>query len=65
MGEAFGLKKYRPIMVMPEPKAKTEAAHPLLFVRLNTHGKQAAPMTDGTMMTNEYRGNRLASLLHT
>ena len=60
IGDVFGLKKYNPIMVIPVPSAKIEAAHPLLFVHLNIHGKQAAPMMDGTMIASEYKENKLA-----
>ena len=53
MALPLGLKKYRPIIVIPVRKAKMAAVKPLLPVFLNTSGKQAAPMMLGTMMAME------------
>ena len=41
-------------MLTPVKNAKMEAERPLLFVSLNTNGKQAAPMTEGMMINREY-----------
>lgn len=55
------VKKYIQNILIPVNSAKIEAERPLLFVSLNTSGKQAAPIIEGIMIKSEYVLNNVWS----